>query len=161
MGRSPGYFFLLAALGSSVAAQPAASARRPTLQAARDVMSAVRIAAAFGMITSTYRSIAHNRAVGGVPNSHHLAGHALDVVRKPGVTHSQIAAAFRKAGYSLIESLDEGDHSHFAFDLPVTAALTMKSPPSKSAPRSTTPVLADQHGTLYVDLDQAPAAVSN
>jgi hypothetical protein len=26
-----------------------------------------------------------------------------------------IAAAFRNAGYHLIESLDEGDHSHFAF----------------------------------------------
>jgi hypothetical protein len=26
-----------------------------------------------------------------------------------------IAAAFRNAGYRLVESLDEGDHSHFAF----------------------------------------------
>jgi len=150
------YVFVLAAFGSPVAAQPAATDRRPTLQVARDIVSAVRIATAYGLITSTYRSVAHNRAVGGVPNSHHLAGHAIDVVRKPGVTHSQIAAAFRKAGYNLIESLDEGDHSHFAFNLPVTASVVMKSVPSRrSAPR-TTPVEADQHGTLYVDLGQTP-----
>ena len=163
MGRYSVYFFLLAAVGSSLAAQPAASERRSTLQAARDIVSAVRVAAAYGVITSTYRSVAHNRAVGGVPNSHHLAGHAIDVVRKPGVSHSQIAAAFRKAGYNLLESLDEGDHSHFAFDMPVTAALATKSVPSKAAPPRprTTPVLADQHGTLYLDLDQGAAAVRN
>jgi hypothetical protein len=161
MGRYPVYFFLLAAMGSSVAAQPASTERRPTLQAARDVASAVRIAAAYGMITSTYRSVAHNRAVGGVPNSHHLAGHAVDVVRKPGVTHGQIAAAFRKAGYNLIESLDEGDHSHFAFDLPVTLASKMKSAPANAASPTTAPVLADQHGTLYVDLSEVPAVVTN
>ena len=66
-------------------------------------------------MTSTIRSVAHNRAVGGVRNSWHLSGRAIDIARRPGVTHAQIAAAFRNAGYYLIESLDEGDHSHFAF----------------------------------------------
>ena len=69
----------------------------------------------WGRVTSTIRSVEHNRAVGGVPNSWHLSGRAVDIVRRPGVTHGQIAAAFRNAGYNLIESLDEGDHSHFAF----------------------------------------------
>jgi hypothetical protein len=69
------------------------------------------------------RSEAHNRRVGGVPSSHHLSGRAIDIARYPGVTHSQIAAAYRLAGYSLIESLDEGDHSHFAFG---TAAVPVK-----------------------------------
>jgi len=41
-------------------------------------------------------------AVGGVPNGYHL-------------TRWEIAAALRQAGFYLIESLDEGDHSHFAF----------------------------------------------
>ena len=69
----------------------------------------------WGRVTSTIRSISHNRAVGGVRNSWHLSGRAVDIARRPGVTHAQIAAAFRAAGYHLIESLDEGDHSHFAF----------------------------------------------
>ena len=83
-----------------------------------DTSTAVRLAAAYGAITSTWRSVAHNRAVGGVPNSYHLQGRAIDIARKPGVTHRQIEAALRTAGYSLIESLDEGDHSHFAFGGP-------------------------------------------
>ena len=73
------------------------------------------MAAQWGRVTSTWRSAAHNRAVGGVPNSYHLRGRAIDIARRPGVTHSMIAAAFRNAGYQLVESLDEGDHSHFAF----------------------------------------------
>ena len=73
------------------------------------------LGAQWGRVTSTIRSVAHNRSVGGVRNSWHLSGRAVDIARRPGVTHAQIAAAFRNAGYYLIESLDEGDHSHFAF----------------------------------------------
>ena len=80
-----------------------------------DISSASRIASQWGRVTSTYRSPAHNRRVGGVPNSYHLSGRAIDIARRPGVSHWQIAAAFRTAGYNLLESLDEGDHSHFAF----------------------------------------------
>jgi hypothetical protein len=77
--------------------------------------SVAGIGARWGRVTSTYRTPQHNRRVGGVRNSYHLRGRAIDIARKPGVTHAQIAAAFRNAGYQLIESLDEGDHSHFAF----------------------------------------------
>lgn len=77
-----------------------------------------QIGSNWGQVTSTYRSPAHNRAVGGVANSYHLSGRAIDIARRPGVSHSQIAAAYRNAGYSLAESLDEGDHSHFAFGPP-------------------------------------------
>jgi hypothetical protein len=77
-----------------------------------------RIGAKWGRVTSTYRSPAHNRRVGGVPNSFHLSGRAIDIARRPGVSHWQIAADLRAAGYNLIESLDEGDHSHFAFGGP-------------------------------------------
>ena len=72
----------------------------------------------WGQVTSTYRSPEHNRRVGGVANSYHLRGRAIDIARRPGVTHAQIAAAYRNAGYSLAESLDEGDHSHIAFGPP-------------------------------------------
>jgi len=77
--------------------------------------SAAGIGSRWGRVTSTYRTPEHNRRVGGVRNSWHIRGRAIDIARRPGVTHSQIAAAFRNAGYQLIESLDEGDHSHFAF----------------------------------------------
>lgn len=80
-----------------------------------DVHSASLLGARFGRITSILRSAAHNRAVGGVANSYHLHGRAIDIVRRPGVTHRQIGAALRRAGFHLLESLDEGDHSHFAF----------------------------------------------
>ena len=82
--------------------------------AAPDVSSAARIAAAYGKITSTFRTAAHNRDVGGVRNSYHLRGQAIDVARRAGVSHARLATVLREAGYHLIESLDEGDHSHFA-----------------------------------------------
>ena len=77
-----------------------------------------RIGAQWGRVTSTHRSPEHNRRVGGVPNSYHLSGRAIDIARRPGVSHWQIATALRQAGYHLLESLDEGDHSHFAFGRP-------------------------------------------
>ena len=80
-----------------------------------DIGGPAQIAANWGRVTSTIRSPQHNRRVGGVRNSYHLSGRAIDIARRPGVRHADIAAAFRAAGYSLIESLDEGDHSHFAF----------------------------------------------
>ena len=83
-----------------------------------DMGSISSIGSRWGRVTSTYRSWAHNRRVGGVANSYHLRGRAIDIARRPGVTHWQIAAAYRAAGYNLLESLDEGDHSHFAFGRP-------------------------------------------
>lgn len=77
--------------------------------------SAVELGARWGVVTSVRRSPAHNRAVGGAPGSFHLAGRAIDIARRPGVRHAAIEAAYRNAGYVLVESLDEGDHSHFAF----------------------------------------------
>ena len=83
-----------------------------------DMGSVKQIGAQWGQVTSTYRSPAHNRRVGGVANSYHLSNRAIDIARRPGISHGQIAAAYRNAGYSLAESLDEGDHSHFAFGAP-------------------------------------------
>ncbi len=87
-----------------IAAAPAAS-----------LSAAASLGAQWGTVTSTKRTAARNRAVGGVANSYHLSGRAIDIARRPGVRHADIAAAYRRAGYHLIESLDEGDHSHFAF----------------------------------------------
>ena len=104
-----------------VASEPASSTPRaqqaswtPLVRGSGSLNAAASLGSGWGRVTSTYRSPAHNRAVGGVPNSYHLRGRAIDIARRPGVTHAMIAAAFRNAGYRLVESLDEGDHSHFA-----------------------------------------------
>jgi hypothetical protein len=95
----------------------ASSAQAP-VRSYVDIRSVAGLGAQWGRVTSTYRSPSRNRRVGGVRNSFHLSGRAIDIARRPGVTHAQIAAAYRNAGYYLIESLDEGDHSHFAFGAP-------------------------------------------
>ena len=113
-----------------------------------DALAAAKLVSAFGQVTSVFRTIAHNREVGGVPDSYHLLGRAIDVVRRNGVTHAEIAAALRAAGFHLIESLDEGTHSHFAFGaVQPRIALAHPRPP---APKPD-PLLADQHGVLLVD----------
>ena len=147
-------WILVAGLSSPVAAK-SDSMSAPVTTA--DVSGAAAIAASFGQITSTYRSIAHNRAVGGVANSYHLSGRAIDIARRPGVTHAQIASALQRAGYVMIESLDEGDHSHFAFagtrnvsSAPIVALASAK--PGKPAEPSPPRLLADEHGALLIDL---------
>ena len=83
-----------------------------------DLSSVARIGGQWGRVTSLRRSAEHNRRVGGVRNSYHLSGQAVDIARRPGVSHYQIVAAYRNAGYALIEALDEGDHTHLAFGSP-------------------------------------------
>ena len=122
---------------------------------AAEVGAASRFLSAYGVVTSTFRTIAHNRAVGGVPNSYHLLDRAIDLARRPGITHLMIDAALRRAGFSLVESLDEHDHSHFAF---APVSITRPAPPS--TPEATPPpsapppprVAADIHGTLNLDV---------
>lgn len=93
-----------------------------------DLASAASLGNEWGTVTSTTRTVAHNRAVGGVANSFHLKGRAIDIARRSGIRHAQIEAAYRNAGYHLVESLDEGDHSHFAFGTTPEAAGTPKEP---------------------------------
>ena len=97
---------------------PSLSVKLRSAGAAPSMSGAVSMGAKWGVVTSVHRSPERNRAVGGAPNSWHLQGRAIDIARRPGVRHAEVDAAFRRAGYVLIESLDEGDHSHFAFGLP-------------------------------------------
>jgi hypothetical protein len=130
---------------------------------AAEINSASRLVSAYGLVTSTFRTIAHNRSVGGVPNSYHLLDRAIDIARRPGVSHQQIDAALRRAGYNLVESLDELDHSHFAFAA-VRAPASVTAPANASpapAPKPLPRVAADEHGTLAIDLQaQSGASVA-
>lgn len=119
----------------------------------------MRILSGYGVVTSTFRTPAHNKAVGGMPNSYHLVHQAIDVARRPGVSHFQIEAALKRAGYRLLESLDERDHSHFAFGpainpRPAVGNKAANSVPCKPAPPEPR-VTADAHGTLLLDLARA------
>jgi hypothetical protein len=150
---------LILLAGSGAAARDAG-----VVAVAGDAGSAARLAAVFGTVTSIHRTVERNRLVGGVPNSYHLAGRAIDIARRPGVTHDQIATALRRAGYNLVESLDEGDHSHFAFGPASANAYVASLAPGRPGkavdpkPKIERPVLADNHGTLLIDLPAvAPA----
>jgi hypothetical protein len=126
---------------------------------AAEVGAAARLLSAYGIVTSTFRTVAHNRAVGGVPNSYHLLDRAIDVVRRSGVTHIQMDAALRRAGYQIVESLDERDHSHFAFAAvrkPVgPTPIALKPEPPAPAAKPLPKVAADEHGTLSLDIQPA------
>jgi hypothetical protein len=111
---------------ASADSRPAPEAKR----APKPISSAVDLGAKWGVVTSVRRTPERNRAVGGAENSFHLFGRAIDIARRPGVRHAEIASAYRKAGYVLIESLDEGDHSHFAFGI-------IGDAPAKAAPEAT------------------------
>lgn len=68
-------------------------------------------------VTSTYRDAAHNRRVGGVPNSYHMRRDAQgnpmarDSVPPPGMSMSTYAAELRRRNPHL-DVINEGDHVH-------------------------------------------------
>jgi hypothetical protein len=156
-----GLCLLLAA--APAAASSAEGALLATLgPGAAQLIGPARIGALFGVVTSGFRTVEHNRRVGGVRNSFHLTGRALDVQRRPGVSHQMVDAALRRAGFVPVESIDEIDHSHFAFaagpglspepskaPVPVTVATA----PAKPLPPR---VVADEHGVLLIDSSATP-----
>lgn len=62
-------------------------------------------------VTSTVRSPARNRAVGGVRNSYHLTGMARDSVPPPGMSMADYARRLQALNPHL-EVINEGDHVH-------------------------------------------------
>ena len=109
-----------------VAAAPAGASSRATPRETPSftLNAAASLGSKWGSVTSTTRTRQRNYLVGGAPNSFHLTGRAIDIARRPGVRHADIEASYRKAGFVLIESLDEGDHSHFAFGAIRSGALS-------------------------------------
>lgn len=68
-------------------------------------------------VTSTYRSPAKNKSVGGVSNSYHMRRYpdgspmARDSVPPPGMSMAQYVAELRRLNPHL-EVINEGDHAH-------------------------------------------------
>ena len=149
---------------AAAAPQGAAEQRLVLAVSSPYLLAPARIGALYGIVTSGFRSVVHNRRVGGMPNSYHLLGRAIDVQRRPGVTHAMIDAAFRRAGFNVIESLDEIDHSHFAFGdvgkvryAPPRSIIAVKGPTVPVKPAEPA-LLADMHGVLVIDDRQAPGS---
>jgi hypothetical protein len=139
LAATPSTDFAIRTPGQAVVLTPIVEEGAPTRVTSRATRplggSAAAIGARWGRVTSTYRSPERNRRVGGVANSYHLSGRAIDIARRAGVRHSEIEAAYRSAGYQLIESLDEGDHSHFAFGSGSSGSrsdFAAKAPPAQS-----------------------------
>lgn len=116
-GMSRARFASLLSVMIFVIAAPAGANSRmaPRDASTFSLNAAAAIGSRWGSVTSTSRTRQRNHLVGGAPNSFHLTGRAIDIARRRGVRHADIEASYRNAGFILIESLDEGDHSHFAF----------------------------------------------
>lgn len=65
------------------------------------------------VVTSGYRSHTHNKRVGGVPNSYHTKGRAIDFVVVNG-SNKEAVAIIKALNIDTIELLDEGNHIHIA-----------------------------------------------
>lgn len=115
LGGAPATDFGVRTVGSVIRTQPVQPRAVVGTAARFDLHQAAVVVGRYGRVTSLRRSAERNRRVGGVSNSWHLHGRAIDVVRSPSVSHAALAGTLRSLGYHLIESLDEGDHSHFAF----------------------------------------------
>lgn len=70
-------------------------------------------------VSSGVRTAAHNAAVGGVSNSYHLTGQALDLVPTAGQSmatlYNSVKTDLLSAGITPLELFNEGDHVHVAF----------------------------------------------
>lgn len=75
-----------------------------------DKLEAVRKALGKPMIlNSAYRSEAHNKAIGGSPNSQHRLGKAFDVALK-GISRTELLKAAKAAGFTGIGHYDSFMH---------------------------------------------------
>lgn len=96
--------------------QQARAARQPVAAFPGNPVDLIPQAAGGARISSGYRDPKRNRAAGGVANSYHTRGQALDLVPQNGETMAQLEARLRQSGLPLRELLNEGDHVHVAWE---------------------------------------------
>ena len=73
-------------------------------------LAGVSQAAPDAAVTSGFRTPQDNARVGGVPNSRHMSGQAVDLVPRPGETVAQLYT--RVAQVPDVRAINEGDHVH-------------------------------------------------
>jgi hypothetical protein len=82
-------------------------------------------------VTSDVRTPERNRAVGGVPNSRHQSGEALDLTPPEGMTMAQLAQETKRR-FPQARVINEGDHVHVEWG-------AQRANPFPSAPRVVIP----------------------
>jgi hypothetical protein len=123
-----------------------------------DATSAIKALFPGAVITSTVRSQADNKRVGGAAHSMHLTGQAVDFV-VPGYTPQQVRAVLQGHGYPITEFLHEtaqdkhstGDHIHWGWSGAAPGGVTGQSvvpsvPASHKVILASGPSLYDQAG---------------
>jgi hypothetical protein len=63
-------------------------------------------------VNSRKRTPEHNAKVGGVPGSHHISGHSLDIHPIPGVPIERVVGDLRSRGFDITEKLHHKNHYH-------------------------------------------------
>jgi hypothetical protein len=95
-----------------------AAPQPPSAPPALNLMTAPNVlSGALGVpvqITSGLRTAAHNAAVGGVPNSAHLTGNAVDFVPQ-GMSSTDAVTRLAQAGIPFDQLIDEGSNVHIAW----------------------------------------------
>jgi len=79
-------------------------------------LNALELCVATPHVTSWWRTEQHNREVGGLPNSKHLTGDAIDVVWQD--AQPDPGALLRMCARYELRLVREGDHEHFQFEVP-------------------------------------------
>ena len=124
-----------------------------------DWLGGVSQAAPDAAVTSGYRSPADNARVGGVPNSRHMSGQAVDLVPRPGETMAQLYMRVNKVPD--VRAINEGDHVHVQQGgAPASRPVVPGSAPKPQAPRDQWIQLPDgrQQNTLTGKIEGTAAA---
>lgn len=118
-------------------------------------------------ITSGQRTPGHNAAVGGVPDSQHLDGSAVDFTLPPGKTFADVQAAFTQSGLPASELINEGNHVHWAWGAKPQkqaangGALLPELPPGQAAyAGGQAKDAADRHDSTVAAAQESPMRIN-
>jgi hypothetical protein len=145
-------------------AAPGASPAAPAAQGDPAAFAAP-LTALGAKVTSGVRTPAHNAEVGGVPNSQHITGNAVDLVPPPGMTLAQLGdeARRRVPGAKVIV---ENDHVHIQHGGaaqagpagPAGARVLYQAPPkAEQEDAPLTPEAVEMQAAMYLSTRQLPS----
>lgn len=124
--------------GSPGGGMPGASPPAPSQPGRLDITSDMQQFASLGIpVSSTTRTPQRNADVGGVPNSYHLTGEALDIAAQNPQQKAAAQQFWSSRGYQVI---DEGDHLHV--EPPARGMTTSQLPGATATPTQTPPAVS-------------------